>query len=400
VGVTRYDFGTVQRVERTPQGGLRVPAAVTRTGVLTYQRADGSVTREWRPADEVFATDSLATLRGAPVTDLHPQQLVTTDTWKELAVGHVGDAPRREGDLLVADLVVQDAAECARIEARERVEVSCGYECDVEPTPGVTPEGERYDAVQRRVKYNHVGLGPSGWGRAGPRVALRLDGAAQVTADESAREMPMKLKIKVAGKEYRADSPEEMAAAQGAVDDVEKKDADLAGELDKVSKALTEALTQVATLKAQMAAQSATAPAPTDAPPADEAAMEAALDAREALRADALLVLGESDDTRKAVRGKRAREVHELVVKSALPETKLDGLPDATVAGMYTAVVAGRKRATESLGAVNAATNGAPAGDAGARTDAADDSDPAAKAKARLGNMWKRPASGAAVKGA
>ena len=73
-----------------------VPATVTRVGVLEYEDADGTRWGELRTEEEVFAAASLATLRGAPLTDLHPSRLVTPETWKRVAIGHVGDDVARE----------------------------------------------------------------------------------------------------------------------------------------------------------------------------------------------------------------------------------------------------------------------------------------------------------------
>lgn len=178
--VQRTDFASARldAIQRTPQGGLRIAANLTREGVLTYSDGKGATWKEYRPEDEVFAADSLSSLRAAPVTDLHPQKLVTADSWRTDAVGHVCDDVARDGQFVTATVIVQDAAEVVRIDAGERKEVSCGYECDVDKTPGTTPTGERYDAVQRNIRYNHVALGPVGWGRAGPEVSLRMDGAA------------------------------------------------------------------------------------------------------------------------------------------------------------------------------------------------------------------------------
>ena len=153
-------------------------AAVARTGVLEY--SDGDRTwREYRPAEEVFAEDSVATLRGAVVTDDHPEKLVTPENFKAVTCGNAEGAPRRDGSLVVVDLMVQDAALCELVKAGSRKEVSCGYTCEVEHSPGVTPEGEKYDAIQRRIRHNHIALLPPGEGRSGPEVSLRLDGAAR-----------------------------------------------------------------------------------------------------------------------------------------------------------------------------------------------------------------------------
>ena len=60
------------------------------------------------------------------------------------------------------------------IENGERHEISLGYTCRLEPTPGAI-NGETYDAVQKDIVVNHVALGPKGWGRAGPDCAIRKD---------------------------------------------------------------------------------------------------------------------------------------------------------------------------------------------------------------------------------
>jgi hypothetical protein len=101
---------------------------------------------------------------------------ITAANWKEHALGHVSDGSvRQDGQLIAAELVIQDDAGVTRIDTSELSEVSMGYTCDFDATPGTSPEGERYDGVQRDIRYNHVALLPPGSGRAGRDVALRLD---------------------------------------------------------------------------------------------------------------------------------------------------------------------------------------------------------------------------------
>jgi hypothetical protein len=181
--VDRYDAATLGEVTRTPQGFLRAPARVTRTGVLTYRRADGTLRRELRRPEQVFAGGSLATLADAPITDLHPREMVSATNSRELALGHVTGDARADGKRYVeATLLITDAKLIAAVERRDRVEASCGYTCTLIEQPG-TYQGERYDAEQTAIVYNHVGLGPRGWGRAGADVALRLDGKPAELAD-------------------------------------------------------------------------------------------------------------------------------------------------------------------------------------------------------------------------
>jgi hypothetical protein len=175
--VLRYDQGSLGTVTRTPQGGIRVAAAVARVGVLSYRNADGSERRELRLPEDVFHADSMASLAGAPVTDLHPPELVSPGNYRTYAAGHVAEgSARQDGDLLVADLVVQAGDVADLILTGARKDVSCGYVCELEESSGEY-QGERYDFIQRNIRQNHVALGPSGWGRSGSAVSLRLDSA-------------------------------------------------------------------------------------------------------------------------------------------------------------------------------------------------------------------------------
>lgn len=178
--VQRFDFSQINRnVKKTPQGFLRIPAFLTRTGIFEYVRSDGSVIREYRPSEEVFKIDSLQTFSGAPVTDLHPEingEPVAVDPTnaKRLQVGFVGETIKQDGEFVSATLTITDQAMIQAIERGERKEISNGYSCSIEQTPGEY-KGQRYDCIQRNIIGNHVAIGPRDWGRAGPQVSLRLD---------------------------------------------------------------------------------------------------------------------------------------------------------------------------------------------------------------------------------
>jgi hypothetical protein len=228
----RFDAGRLGKVERTPQGGVRVPAALTRVGVLTYRNPDGTTRLELRPPEEVFRADSLATLRSAPVTEGHGAW-VTPENYQTAALGHVSDASvRKDGDLVAAELVLQAGVALPRLDSGELSELSCGYTLDFDSTPGVW-NGQRYDGVQRNIRYNHVALLPPGGGRAGRDVALRLDsadadGAPSVAAcDEfppapagqepgATRKDSRPMIIRFDGKDYDLSKPEDVAALNTA----------------------------------------------------------------------------------------------------------------------------------------------------------------------------------------
>lgn len=207
--VERFDFfGTVGKYTRTQVGGIRVPARLTRTGILEYKRPDGTIRRELRLPDEVFNTDSLASLQGATVTDLsHHRGLLSLDDWKDATLGHT-EAVRRDGKFVEADLMINDPAAVADVENGRLHDISCGYACKLDASPGIY-EGQPYDVIQRRIRYNHVAVLPKGKGRAGTDVAIRTDSN---DADLVEKEIQMTQRvIRIDGKNLDFGSEEHIA---------------------------------------------------------------------------------------------------------------------------------------------------------------------------------------------
>lgn len=372
----RFDLATVRGVTQTPQGGVRLEAALSKACVLRYRDTAGQEWSEFVPREELAREDSLATLRGAPVVDLHPEDedgkpvMVTTENYRALARGHAHDDVRMDGDYLVATLTVNDAAEVAAILAGDRADVSAGYSCDLEETHGVY-EGESYQRVQRNRRYNHLGLGPPGWGRAGSDVGLRLDGAAVAVRVDAPAEGTMKRKIKLRSREVTVDmaAEGEDKKLQDALDEemsaddekVQKKDAEIAGltaTCESLTGKLTEALTEVATLGAQLKAQEAAAGAAAAPAEPSEEVLDAALATREALRADAAKVLGKDAD----LKGKKPGEIRRLALAKVAPAVKLDGLDEVVITKMFDAAVAAASGTpaprNDALGAAHAAAQG------------------------------------------
>jgi len=127
--VIRFDFnGSPDSFKRTPQGFLRVNARLSKTGVFSYRDS-----REYRGDEEVFRADSLESLKGAPVTDLHPSEkggdnFLTPANAKEHIIG-ITENVERDGPYLKGSLLIfhQDAIDA--IEQGERKEISLGYKC-------------------------------------------------------------------------------------------------------------------------------------------------------------------------------------------------------------------------------------------------------------------------------
>lgn len=206
--VSRLDRGQLGTPTRTPQGYLRVPGWATRTGVLVYRNPDGSERRELRLPEEVSRADSLATLAQVPVTDEHPPQMLTAENTRHYQRGYTGETVSMDGDRVAVTVTLTDADLIRKAEAGQQ-ELSCGYTCELELAPGVW-QGQRYDAVQRNIVYNHLAVVPRG--RAGPEVRLRLDAAEQINDSSDGREEgPPVTKIKIDGVEYEVS--EAVAAA-------------------------------------------------------------------------------------------------------------------------------------------------------------------------------------------
>lgn len=150
----------------TAEGFLVVPGTLARTGVQEYRAyelgldADGvdpmRVIRLHRPAEEVFGEDSLRSFESKPVTVEHPDEAVTSDNWKQHAVGEVRDV-QRAGELMSGTVIIKDASAIAAMQSG-KVELSNGYAFNLDMTPGTTHDGKPYDGVQRNIRGNHVAL--------------------------------------------------------------------------------------------------------------------------------------------------------------------------------------------------------------------------------------------------
>ena len=161
-------------------GFLTSRAYFTRTGVFKY-KIDGVELQEYRSEEEVFNEESLKSLALKPITDLHPDKdtypdrMVTVDNVKDLQVGMVGSEFQKEGDFIAGDVVITDKDMVETLVARRELglttELSGGYKCKVEFAKGVHTDGP-YNCVQKKIRYNHVSIVPTGTGRAGREVRI------------------------------------------------------------------------------------------------------------------------------------------------------------------------------------------------------------------------------------
>jgi hypothetical protein len=297
--------------------------------------------RELRHPDEVFREDSLATLRAAPVTVGHPSEFVSAANAEALEVGIV-DRARQDGKFVDATLSVRRAAAIAAVTKRELTEISLGYTCRIDATPGEY-EGESYDQVQRDIVYNHAAMLPPGQGRAGSDVRMRLDaddaeldeavdvkctdgGARAPGADEV---LPMR-KVRIDGVEYEIPDPSAAVVEKVIADrDTHKTRAD-------------QAEAQRDVLKGELASAQ------------DPKRVLTAVQARVALERSAAKVLGDAE----RFDALSDREIRERVIKASAPEFACEGRTDDAVSAAFDYAIAKATPKNQGLAIVGRATEG------------------------------------------
>src|SRR4051812_24486447 len=155
--VHRIDRGELASPVKRSDGTMIVQARFARTGVQVYSNPDGTPRREYRPATNVFDQASIDSFKLVPFTNNHPPEMVSATNARQYAVGAVGQDVHQDGNWLVGTIVIHDAVTIKEMESG-KTEISNGYDCDLEMTPGVSPEGDRYDAIQTNISGNHVAL--------------------------------------------------------------------------------------------------------------------------------------------------------------------------------------------------------------------------------------------------
>lgn len=306
--VDRFDVANVSgKVRRTPQGFAVFNANLTRTGVLTYRRSDGSTVRELRHPDEVFRADTLESLANAPLTDGHPSDgFVTPENVQYLQKGIVKSA-RRDGIFCAGEIVVQERSmiDMVSSDPPERKELSPGYSCEVEVSSGEY-NGERYDAIQRNIVYNHIAALAPGKGRSGAQVSFRNDSAACEIETPTNKKEEKKMDPKDFVEVARFDALQakfDQAAAEK--EEIVKKNVELASEVEELKKRL------------------------------DSVDVSALVSARVELETLARKAAGPE----ARFDGKKDREVKEAAILAKFPKAELVGKTDEYVSARFDAVI-------------------------------------------------------------
>lgn len=222
---TRYD--SVKFKATIDENGFLVDTpVVARLGVQVYYMDDGRTVREFRPAEEVFKDESLASYQGKPMTLDHV--FVNSENAKEVVVGSVTGKAEPLGSSVVAPIVVYDNTAIQEAMAGNAKELSVGYSAILDETPGwgdpITgeyvlksdgdqfdvPDGwQEFDAIQRDIKVNHLAMVYRG--RAGI-AKLNMDGEQEnpytTDVDINKEDKQEMIKIKLDGAQEFEVAPE------------------------------------------------------------------------------------------------------------------------------------------------------------------------------------------------
>jgi hypothetical protein len=174
-----FDFYTLDdaQIRDTNDGYLVATPRVARTGIQLYYGSELGLTGDdakkimkvWRPEDEVFKTDSLATFAYKPVTDDHPPTAVEAKNWKDYAKGQMGGEIARDGDFVRVPMAVMDGPTVKKVKAGKS-ELSVGYDATIVFDAGTTPDGKQYDAKQTGIVVNHLAIVDAARGGAKLRI--------------------------------------------------------------------------------------------------------------------------------------------------------------------------------------------------------------------------------------
>ena len=173
-----------------------------------------------RLPEEVFSDAALASFEGKPVTDEHPPDLLTPDTFSMYGRGHAQNIRKGFGEwdgYVIADLHIQDGDLIQSVQNGKR-EISCGYECEYVDNGDGTYS-------QKNIRGNHIAVVTRG--RAGKRAAI-LDSDIKMKTKVEKRPERKSMKknglfLKLFGMSVKDKSPEEIEQmAMDAADALEE----------------------------------------------------------------------------------------------------------------------------------------------------------------------------------
>ena len=217
--------GILGEPQTRPDGTVLLMGRLAKPGILPYHDQAGNVRRELVPESTLRDPAWLRSVARAPVTLEHPVRDgelvdVDPDNVSDFGVGDVdGRVDVDEDDFVVIRLATRRRDAIDSIRRGDAVELSPGYNCSTDPTPGIHPVFGAYDAIQVSRRCNHVAL--TDMARGGHDIGLRRDSALLVQARDSnqpPQEGPMD-KVKLAALLVALGMPEADAKRCDSMDD-------------------------------------------------------------------------------------------------------------------------------------------------------------------------------------
>jgi hypothetical protein len=372
---------------RHEQGHLRVDANVTIASVLDYYTADGKKLSVLRHPDQVFHPLSLQSLTGLPITISHPMEndnyvMVTPENFRKYGHGVTGDEVE---DITLTSPYVRikglnfQTKDSLTVLKQGNKELSPGYFIKRIPEDGIFDNtkythrqyGYNVDSLepQDHITYNHLAVMDVGEnGRSGNTVkVLNLDSAdvlistgeikkehhtkyydmaaANITKDSKKMKRSITVDLKGVQNNYEVDEaglisiPEDhinqlLALVQelkAAADQTKMEDPMMPivkstgfDSVQAVCDGYNSLKGQVEVLKTEAA----------KAPTVDTVTVDTkVINSRLSLILDGLDLI--PDATKESLIAMDSREIQEQVIKEWKKDILLEGLPDATVDGMY-----------------------------------------------------------------
>ena len=349
--------------ERTNEGFLRGRAIVTSIGVFTYKRKDGTVQRELRLPEEIFAYDTLNSMKLKPVTLNHPNELVTSENADRLQVGSLGDNPTSttqwhnepwdkvtDGINCAIDMVItkKDAIDAV---LNGKQALSMGYTCDLEAAqPGAAWCGIEYDFIQRNIRYNHCAIVDAARAGDNAKIELRADSEDAVLEDmvfykKTDGGTQMLKKINLDGIEYEAEA-EVIKALQRADEKAKKAEEDACEQKKAMDKKVADLEDKEKELEKRISELEAERDSAKDKADSLEKDLEKAkADSADPKRLDEAVkakmeLLRNAEKAKVEVKADMSdMDIKKAVITSAFPNAKFDGKDDVYIQARYDATV-------------------------------------------------------------
>lgn len=152
---------------------------ISKVGVFAYRGKSmnapdpNRIYQVLRPEEELSDPDTIESFKLIPWVDEHtllgPEETGLTPAERKGIEGVIGEDVYYENGFLFANIKIFSDKMTNLVNEDLKKELSAGYRCVYDFTPGVW-NGQKYDAVQRKIRGNHLALVDEG--RCGPEVAV------------------------------------------------------------------------------------------------------------------------------------------------------------------------------------------------------------------------------------